>query len=248
MPSLLSQAQNILACIAILKTHQQDVHPLAPKERNTLMQFCGFGKIALHLFPDPVTGTYKEPRWQTLGEYLVTLLTPEEYSSARRSVFTAFYTAPCVIECLYAALKQLGVPDNAIVLEPGCGTGHFLSKAPPAMRFVGIECDLISGLIAQKLYPQYDIHIEDFRQSVLGIDQFDAVLANPPFADLSTTYWGQQLALHELFLAKALDALKPGGIVTMVMTHYLLDKTNVAFREQLAQRATFVGEIGRAHV
>ena len=98
-----------------------------PEERQVLARFAGFGPVALSLFPDPVTGRYKDATWQTLGEELQALLTPEEYDSAKRTTFTAFYTSPTVIQAMHEALARLGVPADATVLEPGCGTGNFMA-------------------------------------------------------------------------------------------------------------------------
>ena len=97
--------------------------------------------MALSLFPDPVTEKYKDATWQALGEELRTLLTPEEYDSAKRTTFNAFYTSPTVIQAMHEALARLGVPADATVLEPGCGTGNFMGLAPEGMRFIGVELD-----------------------------------------------------------------------------------------------------------
>src|SRR4029453_1780765 len=101
-----------------------------------LGRFSGFGAVALSLFPNPVTGRYKDESWQALGEELRALLSPEEHDSAKRTTFTAFYTSPTVIKAMHEALSRLGVPEHATVLEPGCGTGNFISQAPAAMRFI----------------------------------------------------------------------------------------------------------------
>src|SRR5205823_1873571 len=97
------------------------------EERPTLSCFSGFGPVALSIFPDPVTGRYKDASWQDLGEELKALLTPEEYESAKRTTFNAFYTSPTVIAAIHEAISRLGVPSAASVLEPGCGTGNFMS-------------------------------------------------------------------------------------------------------------------------
>ena len=96
-----------------------------------LARFAGFGPVALSIFPDPVTGRYKDAGWQALGEELKSLLTPEEYDSAKRTTFNAFYTSPTVIAAIHEAIARLGVPANATILEPGCGTGNFMSQGKP---------------------------------------------------------------------------------------------------------------------
>ncbi len=197
--------------------------------------------MALSIFPNPVTGKYKDASWQVLGEELQTLLTPEEYDSAKRTTFNAFYTSPVVIEAMHAALNRLGVPREALVLEPGCGTGNFLAHAAQGQRFIGIEQDSISGRIAKARHPEQDIRVEDFHDTRLP--ELDAVIGNVPFADLKREHQGQRFALHDYFFAKSVDALASGGVLALVTSHYSLDKQNAAIREYLAERADFLGAI-----
>ena len=199
--------------------------------------------MALSIFPDPITGRYKNAAWQELGEELLTLLSPEEYETAKRTTFNAFYTSPTVIAAIHEAIYRLGVPRNARVLEPGCGTGNFMSMAPADMRFIGVEMDRISGRIAKLLHPTQDIRIENFRDTRLPEDSIDAVIGNVPFADLKLDYRGQKLSLHDFFFAKSIDALKPDGVLALVTSHFTLDKQNAALREYLALRADFVGAV-----
>ena len=135
------------------------------------------------------------------------------------------------------------MPANATILEPGCGTGNFMSHGQPGARFIGVEMDSISGRIAKALHPGQDIRIENFRDTRLPEDRIDAVVGNVPFADLKLDYRGQKLSLHDYFFAKSIDALKPGGVMALVTTHYTLDKQNAAIREYLASKADFVGAI-----
>jgi N12 class adenine-specific DNA methylase len=199
--------------------------------------------VALSIFPDPVTGKYKDAGWQALGEELTTLLTPQEYDSAKRTTFNAFYTSPAVIASIHEAIGRLGVPDDATILEPGCGIGNFMSQAQQATRFIGIELDSISGRIARALHPDHDIRIESFRDTRLPEGSIDAAIGNVPFADLKLDYRGQKLSLHDFFFAKSVDALKPGGVLALVTSHYTLDKQNAAIREYLGSKADFVGAI-----
>src|SRR5881227_1790925 len=159
------------------------------------------------------------------------------------STFTAFYTSPVVMQAMHAALAHLGVPSDATVLEPGCGIGNFLAHAPAGMRFIGVELDRLSGRIARVLYPGHDIRIENFRDTRLPADHVDGVIGNVPFADLRLDYHGMRLALHDFFLAKALDALKSGGVLALVTSHYTLDKQHTGLRTHLAQQADFLGAI-----
>jgi N12 class adenine-specific DNA methylase len=226
-----------------LKRIEDEHRPATAEERQTLIRFGGFGPVALSIFPDPVTRRYKDAGWQALGDELQSLLTPEEYASARRTTFNAFYTSSTVIQAMYAALARLGVPATATVLEPGCGPGRFLYLAPPGMRFLGVELDSISGRIARALHPAADIRIENFRDTKLPEGTLDAAIGNVPFADVRLDYHGHRLALHDYFIAKATDALKPGGVLALVTSHYTLDKQNAAVREHLAERADFLGAI-----
>src|SRR6185312_4001767 len=144
-------------------------------------RFPGFGPVALSIFPDPVSGQYKDG-WQPIGEELQSLLTAEEYASAKRTTFNAFYTSPIVTGAMHQALMRLGVPRDALVLEPGCGTGNFMALAPEGMRLIGIEQDSISGRIARARHPGHDVRIEDFQRTRLP--ELDAVIGNVPFADV----------------------------------------------------------------
>jgi SAM-dependent methyltransferase len=212
---LKGKARDILAAIRTLKQIEQEHRPASAEERRTLARFGGFGAVALHLFPDPRTSQYKDAGWQALGEALRTMLTPEEYDSARRTTFTAFYTSPAVMRAMHEALRRLGVPRHATVLEPGCGIGHFMAEAPEGMRFIGVELDSLSGRIARALHPGQDIRIENFRDTRLPGHGVDAVIGNVPFADVKLDFHGRRLPLHNYFLAKSLDALKPGGVLAL---------------------------------
>jgi N12 class adenine-specific DNA methylase len=237
------KARDIVAAVRVLKTIGEEGRPVTAEEGHTLLRFSGFGPVALSLFPDPVKGGYKDPSWQELGEELRTLLSAEEYESAKRTTFNAFYTSPTVIAAMHVALSRLGVPGNALVVEPGCGIGNFMSQGPKGLRFIGVELDRVSGQIAQALHPEQDIRIENFRDTDLPDGGIDAVIGNVPFADLRLDYRGMKLALHDFFFAKAVDALKPGGVLALITSHFTLDKQNATIREYLASKADFVGAI-----
>lgn len=238
-----AKARDILAAIRVVKEIDRELRPVTDDERQTLTRFAGFGPVALSIFPDPVNGRYKDATWQALGEKLETLLSAEEYASAKRTTFNAFYTSPTVIEAIHDAISRLGVPRNATALEPGCGIGNFMSMAPADMRFIGVELDRISGRIAQLLHAGQDIRIENFRDTRLPENSIDAVIGNVPFADLKLDYDGQRLSLHDYFFAKSIDTLRPAGVLALVTTHFTLDKQNAAIREYLASKADFVGAI-----
>ena len=238
-----AKARDIIAAIRTLKAVEQERRLATHEEKHILSRFSGFGPVALSIFPDPVTDKYKDPGWQAIGHELKTLLTPTEYDSAKRTTFNAFYTSPTVIKTIHEAIARLGVPANSTILEPGCGTGNFMSYGQPGARFIGVEMDSISGRIARAIHPDQDIRIESFQDTKLPENRIDAVVGNVPFADLKLDYRGQKLSLHDYFFAKSVDALKPGGVMALVTTHFTLDKQNAAIRERLAAEADFLGAI-----
>jgi len=235
-----SKARDILCAIRLIQQIEREKRSSTAEECSILARFAGFGPVALSIFPDPVTGKFKDG-WEAIGEELKTLLSPEEYASVKRTTFNAFYTSPTVISAMYRALARLGVPGDALVLEPGCGIGNFIAFAPKDMRFIGVELDGISGRIARARHPSHDIRIENFRDSILP--QFDAVIGNVPFADLKLDYRGQKLSLHDYFFAKSVEVLSPGGILALVTSRFTLDKQNAAVREYLSSKADFIGAI-----
>lgn len=239
----MSKARDILAAIRALEAIEQEGRLATPEEKQALGKFSGFGPVALSIFPDPVTGKYKDERWQAVGQDLQSLLTPEEYDSAKRTTFNAFYTSPTVIEAIHEGIGRLGAPANGTILEPGCGVGNFMRWSGEGKRFIGIEMDSISGRIARAIHPQHDIRIENFRDTKLPEGRIDAVVGNVPFADVKLDYQGQKYSLHDFFFAKSIDALKPGGVLALVTSHYTLDKQSAAIREYLADKADFVGAI-----
>jgi N12 class adenine-specific DNA methylase len=236
-----AKARDIIAAVRTLKTLEQEGRPATVSEMSILARFSGFGPVALGIFPDPVTGLYKDAGWQSLGEELRSLLTPAEYDSARRTTFTAFYTSPTVMGAIHAALARLGVPAGATILEPGCGIGNFMAAAAPGHRFIGVELDSVSGRIAKTIQPDHDIRIEDFSDTKLADGSVDAVVGNVPFADIRLDHRGHRLSLHDYFICKSVDALRPAGVMAVVTSRFTLDKQNAEAREYLAGQADFVG-------
>jgi hypothetical protein len=140
-----AKARDILAAIRTLKTIEREGRPPTPEEKQTLARFAGFGPVALSIFPDPVTGKYKDAGWQAIGDELKSLLTPEEYDSAKRTTFNAFYTSPTVITAIHEAIGRLGVPAGATILEPGCGIGNFMSQGREETRCISVLCEEWAG-------------------------------------------------------------------------------------------------------
>jgi len=238
-----AKARDIIAAVRTLKAIEQEHRPATAEEKQALARFSGFGPVALSIFPEPVSGRYKDAGWQALGEELKTLLTPDEYDSAKRTTFNAFYTSPTVIAGMHDAIRRLGISGSATILEPGCGIGNFMGQGAAGQHFIGVELDSISGRIARAIHPEHDIRIESFRDTKLPEGRIDAVIGNVPFSDLKLVYHGQKLSLHDYFFAKSVDALKPGGVLALVTSHYTLDKQNAAVREHLAGEADFIGAI-----
>ena len=241
---LKARADDLIAAVRTLKQVERERRPPTTDERLALARFGGLGPLALRVFPDPATGTYKDGVWRALGEQLRAELTDEEYDSARRTTFSAFYTPPAVVAAVHSAVARLGVPDNATVLEPGCGTGTFIAHdSAPGRRYVGVEQDLLSGRIAKALHPGHDVRVENFYDTRLPAGSVDAAVGNVPFADVTLDHGGQRFSLHDYFLARSVDALRPGGVLALVTSHFTLDKRDDAARRYLADRADLVGAI-----
>jgi N12 class adenine-specific DNA methylase len=234
------KAQDILAAIRTLKKLERLRSLPDDDEARILTRFPGFGPVALSIFPDPVTGKFKDV-WKAIGEELRELLTPEEYESAKRTTFCQFFTSPAVMMNIHAALINLGIQNGAKILEPGCGIGNFMRYGSDDYNYIGVELDSISGRIARLLNPQADIRIENFRDTRLP--PLDAVIGNVPFANISLELGGNRFSLHDYFMCKSVDALKPGGILAVVTSHFSLDRQNGAAREYLAGRADFLGAL-----
>ena len=234
---LKAKARDVLTAIKTLKTVEAEQRPATDAERHSLRKFGGFGPVALHVFPDPQTGRYKDG-WQAEGEELRSLLSDAEYASAKRTTFSQFFTAPAVMAAIHSAIERLGVPAGATVLEPGCGVGSFMTGDH---RYVGVELDSVTGRIARLLHPHADIRIEGIQDSKLP--PLDAVIGNVPFADVKYDWQGQRYALHDYCLVKSLAALKLGGVLACVTSRFTLDKQNAAAREAMGHQADFLGAI-----
>lgn len=238
-----TKARDLLDAIRTLKRIESEGRESSQSEKLLMSQFSGFGPVALSIFPDPVTGLYKDKLWESLGNELESLLSPQEYESAKRTTFNAFYTSPEVIQAIHQSVRQLGIGDHSTFLEPGCGVGNFMSHGPASARFIGVEMDTVSGRIAKAIHQNHDIRIENFRDTKLAANSVDCVVGNVPFADVKLDYRGSKLSLHDYFFAKSLDALRPGGVLALVTTHFTMDKQNASVREYLASKADFVGAI-----
>lgn len=175
-------------------------------------------------------------------------MTKEEYEAARASTLNAFYTSPTVIHAMYEALENMGL-RNGNILEPSCGVGNFMGLLPESMagsKMYGVELDSISGRIAKQLYQKNEITVQGFETTEYPESFFDCVIGNVPFGAYKVTdrkYDRYNFMIHDYFLAKSIDLVRPGGVVAVVTSSGTMDKQNPAVREYLANRAELLGAI-----
>ena len=231
--------RNIKA-IATLKQIEQDNRYATPEEQHILSQYVGWGGVADAFDPD-------KPAWAAEYSELKELLTPEEYEAARASTLNAHYTSPTVIRAIYDAVEQMGFRTGNI-LEPSCGVGNFFGMLPESMagsRLYGVELDSISGRIAKQLYPKADITVAGF-ETTDRRDFYDLAIGNVPFGQYQVNdkaYNKLGFNIHNYFFAKALDQVRPGGVVAFVTSRYTMDAKDSTVRRHLAQRAELLGAI-----
>lgn len=233
---------NIIAAIRTLKKLEQSGESASTEDQAQLARFTGFGAVARTAFPNLTTGEFTTG-WETLGQELRSLLTDEEYASAKATTFSAFYTSAVVMDAMHQGLARMGIGDDSRGLEPGCGIGNFIGHAPAGMKFIGIEQDSLSGRIAALLHPDHDIRIEGFQDSELPEACVDFAIGNVPFAEITLRHRGERHALHDFFFLKSLDAVRPGGALALVTSRYTMDKVNPRVRERLAEQADFIAAI-----
>lgn len=211
------------------------------EEQEILSSYVGWGGLAQAFNP-------KDSHWLNECLELRGLLSDAEYNAARSSVTSAFYTSPQIASCIHQALEQFGVHSGNI-LEPSMGIGVFLGTLPQSMKnvnFYGVELDSLSGRIAKKLYPEANIKVCGFEEITFPDNFFDAVIGNVPFGDYKLhdpKYNKHNLRIHEYFLMKSLDLVKPGGIIAFITSKGTLDKTNTSVRKLLASKAELIGAI-----
>ena len=231
--------RNIKA-IATLKQIEQENRYATPEEQHILSQYVGWGGVADAFDPD-------KPAWAAEYAELKELLTQEEYEAARASTLNAHYTSPTVIRAIYDAVEQMGFRTGNI-LEPSCGVGNFFGMLPESMagsRLYGVELDSISGRIARQLYPKADITVAGF-ETTDRRDFYDLTIGNVPFGQYQVNdkaYNKLGFNIHNYFFAKALDQVRPGGVVAFVTSRYTMDAKDSTVRRYLAQRAELLGAI-----
>ncbi len=233
----LERFQRNLDAIRTLKTVEAESRAATAEEQAVLAQYVGWGGLA-DFFDE------KNPRYAELKE----LLTDAEYAAARESTLTAFYTPPVVIRGIYAALGQMGFTQGNI-LEPSCGIGNFLGMLPESMsgsKLYGVELDDLSGRIARQLYQKSSIAVQGYEKTAFPDNFFDVAIGNVPFGQFHVAdkrYDRLNFPIHEYFVAKALDQVRPGGVIAVVTSSYTMDKCTASARKYIAQRSELLGAI-----
>ena len=231
--------RNIKA-IATLKQIEAEGRNATPEEQHILSQYVGWGGLADAFDPD-------KAGWRAEYDELKGVLSPEEYAAARASTLNAHYTSPTVIRAIYDAVENMGFRTGNI-LEPSMGVGNFFGMLPESMkssRLYGVELDSITGRIAKQLYPKADITVAGF-ETTDRKDFFDLAVGNVPFGQYQVSdraFDKLGFSIHNYFFAKALDQVRPGGVVAFVTSRYTMDAKDSAARKYIAQRADFLGAI-----
>ena len=233
----LERFQRNLDAIRTLKTVEAESRAATAEEQAVLAQYVGWGGLA-DFFDE------KNPRYNELKD----LLTDAEYAAARESTLTAFFTPPVVIRGIYAALGQMGFTQGNI-LEPSCGIGNFLGMLPESMsgsKLYGVELDDLSGRIARQLYQRSSIAVQGYEKTAFPDNFFDVAIGNVPFGQFHVAdkrYDRLNFPIHEYFVAKMLDQVRPGGVIAVVTSSYTMDKRTASARKYIAQRAELLGAI-----
>ena len=229
-----------IEAIKLLKYLEKTTGQATPEQQQVLSRYVGWGGLADAFDPD-------KESWSKEYSQLKELLTPEEYAAARGSTLNAHYTSPTVIRAIYEAVGRMGF-ETGNILEPSCGVGNFFGMLPEEMRnsrLYGVELDSISGRIAQQLYPKADITVAGF-ETTDRRDFYDLAIGNVPFGQYQVrdkAYDKLNFNIHNYFFAKALDQVRPGGVVAFVTSRYTMDAKDSTVRRYLAQRAELLGAI-----
>lgn len=230
-----------MEAIRLLKELEQDQRLATPEEQEVLSRYVGWGGI-------PQAFEERNSAWAEEYTQLKGILTPEEYSAARASTLNAFYTSPTVVKAMYEALGNMGLKQGNI-LEPSCGVGNFMGLLPESMsaaNMYGVELDPVSGQIAKQLYQKNRIAVQGFEETSYPDCFFDCVIGNVPFGAYQVSdrkYDRYHFMIHDYFIAKSLDMVRPGGVVAVVTSSGTMDKQNPEVRQYFANRADLLGAI-----
>ena len=230
-----------MEAIHLLQTLEKEERLATPEEQEILSRYVGWGGIPR---------AFEESNSSWANEYLElkNTLSPEEYSAARASTLNAFYTSPTVIRSMYEVLENMGLKQGNI-LEPSCGVGNFMGLIPESMgkaNMYGVELDPVSGRIAKQLYQKNKIAVQGFEETSYPDSFFDCVIGNVPFGAYQVSdrrYDRHHFMIHDYFIAKSLDLVRPGGVVAVVTSSGTMDKQNPAVRQYIANRAELLGAI-----
>ena len=226
--------------IRLLKELEAAGQQASPEQQEVLSRYVGWGGLSDAFDPE-------KPAWALEYAQLKELLTPEEYAAARSSTLNAHYTSPTVIQAIYEAVGRMGF-ETGNILEPSMGVGNFFGMLPEEMRnsrLYGVELDPVSGRIAKQLYPKADITVGGF-ETTDRRDFFDLAIGNVPFGQYQVNdkaYNKLNFSIHNYFFAKALDQVRPGGVVAFVTSRYTMDAKDSTVRRYLVQRAELLGAI-----
>lgn len=230
-----------IAAIQLLKKCENEHRYATPEEQEILAKYVGWGGLSDAFDP-------KKSAWAAEYLELQTVLSEEEYESARESTLTAFYTPPIVIKSMYQALENMGLKSGNI-LEPSCGVGNFIGMKPESLsdcKMYGVELDSVSGRIAAQLYQKSKIAVEGYEKVNLPDSFFDVAIGNVPFGEFKvfdSRYDRYNFFIHDYFFAKTLDKVRPGGVIAFITSSGTMDKKNPYVRRYLAQRAELIGAI-----
>ena len=230
-----------IEAIRLLQTLDAEQRQATAEEQEVLSRYVGWGGI-------PQAFDEKNADWAKEYAELKSLLPADEYSEARASTLNAFYTSPTVIKAMYESLSNMGL-SKGNVLEPSCGVGNFMGLVPESMeniKMYGVELDSVSGRIAQQLYQKNKIAVQGFETMQFPDSFFDCVVGNVPFGNYKVPdkrYDRHNFLIHDYFIAKSLDLVRPGGVVAVVTSSGTMDKKDSSVREYLANRADLVGAI-----
>jgi N12 class adenine-specific DNA methylase len=242
--SLHEKARDNIAAIRLLKTLEAEERDATDDEKPVLARYVGWGGMP------SVFGYYPPDEWRNAAVGVKELLTGPEFESARASTPNAHFTSPQVIETIWSGLQRLGLGKGAQILEPAMGVGHFFGLMPESMEGghrTGVELDSITARIAMKLYPDATIFEKAFEETPLPDNFFDAVVGNVPFGDYAvhdpSIKYPLTRAVHDYFLAKSLQKLRPGGVMALITSRYTMDKQADTIRRHLAEHADLLGAI-----
>ena len=230
-----------MEAIHLLQTLEKEERLATPEEQEILSRYVGWGGI-------PQAFEENNSSWADEYLELKNTLSPEEYSAARASTLNAFYTSPTVIRSMYEALENMGLKQGNI-LEPSCGVGNFMGLIPESMgkaNMYGVELDPVSGRIAKQLYQKNKIAVQGFEETSYPDSFFDCVIGNVPFGAYQVSdrrYDRHHFMIHDYFIAKSLDLVRPGGVVAVVTSSGTMDKQNPAVRQYIANWAELLGAI-----